>query len=326
MTASIMIERPIMEVFDYVRDPNRMPEWVPAYSAVMVPDDFDWKDPENCSFGIAIGIDPWRIRDQVTCFDMVAGRSISFRNHTIFPQMATYTFEPTSRGTIVTATHIPWGLGVLVFKPFMGFLRPWVEDMIKQGLTQLKQRLESLRFVRPKRRIFFSYRREIDKYEGGRVCEAMEREFGEGAIFRDVDSIRSGSWESRIETALKSCSVFVAFIGPRWFEVLEKRRSLGRKDFVLEEIRMALGLEEENKLKVLPLLVQDALREGTTLEEELTAFPEISALAKQQFYRLRPDPDFRSDMERVVISIWETIVDEENSRRTRRSASEPTGP
>ena len=110
---------------------------------------------------------------------------------------------------MVTVSRTPWGLGVLSFNPFMEFLRPWIEDMIKQMLIQLKQRLESFRFVRSEGRIFFSYRREIDKYEGGRVCEAMEREFGEGAIFRDVDSIRSGSWAGRIETALRSCSVLL---------------------------------------------------------------------------------------------------------------------
>ena len=42
----------------------------------------------------------------------------------------------------------------------------------------------------------------------GHIDLLAAREFGEGAIFRDVDSIRSGGWESRIETALKNCSVF----------------------------------------------------------------------------------------------------------------------
>jgi len=40
-TASIMIDRPIMDVFDYVRDPNRLPEWAPIFSGVAVPNDFD---------------------------------------------------------------------------------------------------------------------------------------------------------------------------------------------------------------------------------------------------------------------------------------------
>src|SRR5690348_17696199 len=155
---------------------------------------------------------------------MVAGRSISFKNHATIPQIATYTFEPTSRGTMVRLAHTPWSMGIWSFNPFLAFLRPWIEDMIKQALIQLKQRLESLRFVRPERRIFFSYRREIDRYEGGRVCEAMEREFGEGAIFRDVDSIRSGTWQKRIDAALKSCSVFVAFIGSGWFDALKERQ------------------------------------------------------------------------------------------------------
>jgi hypothetical protein len=215
LRASVLIERPILDVFYYVCDPVRLSEWVPVYTNIRVEEDY-WKHetPQGKTFEVMVGLDlssflpglgrpeggasngsltktlfaatPFGYSETIACMDVVPGRSISFRS-TRFPQTGTYIFDPLSEGTMVTATHSVWGWSS--WGPWAWFARPWAQDFLRQTLDQLKFRLEALRGRRPREAIFFFYRREQDRYTGGRICESLSREFGEGAIFRDVDSI-----------------------------------------------------------------------------------------------------------------------------------------
>jgi TIR domain len=283
--------------------------------------------PEPKTFEVELGMSPWSLTDTVTCLDVVAGRSISLKSR-VLAQTATYLFEPTSKGTMVTALHMPWGAAAL--SPLMAFVRPWAEHTINQALLQLKQRLEALRHRPSPPRIFFSYRRKEDRYAGGRVCEWLMREFGEGTVFRDVESISSGDFAERIRTALRQCEVVVPFIGPGWFEGFREKARLGRKDWVLEEIKVALELKPAEA--ILPVLVEGAIPNRTeptaktpktsekptpasSLEEEIGGLPEeIRGLGNLQIQRLRPDPDFRTDMDRLVKNVWKVYSESETWR------------
>src|SRR5512138_464182 len=140
ISAWIIIERPILDVFEYVFDARRLLEWVPVYSDVGNPT-FD-EAAKRWTVEVQLGMPPMTVRDTVTCLDVVAGRSITFQNRT-FGQTATYLFEPTSIGTKVTALHTPWGFAAV--SPFYSFVRPWSEHLLMEILLQLKQRLEALR-------------------------------------------------------------------------------------------------------------------------------------------------------------------------------------
>jgi hypothetical protein len=346
-SAWILIERPILDVFYFVCNPSRLPEWVPLYSAVKVPE--NWRNlprgertfqatvgmgSAGRGWGGAPGLDmrsmgwpglaamnmtPWSVTETVRFVDFVPGRSVTFQS-TVFPQTATYLFEPASKGTLLTASHSAWGWNAL--SPWTGFVRPWAEDYLRQALLQLKQRLEALRHRPSKERVFFSYRRDEDTYTGGRIVEALQREFGEGAIFRDVESIRSGKFDERIESALSKCLAVVAFIGRGWKQGFDVRKKMHKTDYVLEELKRALELSRAERKLVLPVIEKDAIPGAKDLRDVIDALPrEIRPLADLQCVFLRPDPDFRTDIERVGRAIWEEIpADEEEEDAFRGTA------
>jgi hypothetical protein len=335
-SAWVLIERPILDVFYYVCNPRRLTEWVPLYSDIKVPKDWRKLPRGEQQFQATVGMGsagrgwagipglnmrawpgladmnmtPWSFNETVRFVDFVPGRSVTFQS-TVFPQTATYLFEPAAKGTLLTASHSAWGWNAL--SPWTGFVRPWAEDYLRQALLQLKQRLEALRHRPSTERVFFSYRRDEDTYTGGRIVEALQREFGEGAIFRDVESIRSGKFEERIEKALTTCVAIVAFIGRGWMQGFDDRIRTGKTDYVLKELVRALELSKAGGKLVLPVIEKGAMKAAKDLRDVIGALPaEIRALADLQCCFLRPDPDFRTDIERVGRAIWEKIpADEE---------------
>ena len=77
------------------------------------------------------------------------------------------------------------------------------------------------------RSVFISYRREDSAGYAGRLHESLERRFGVGQVFRDVDTIEPGQdFVRAIETRLGECRVFLALIGRGW---LDARDSAGRR-------------------------------------------------------------------------------------------------
>ena len=96
-------------------------------------------------------------------------------------------------------------------------------------------------------------------------------------------------------------------MGPRWFQILEKRKreNEGRRDWVVVELQKALASRE---VAVLPVVVEGTFAGAKSLEEELKLIPgEIEGLRALQIHRLRPDPDFKSDMDRLIMAVWEKM-------------------
>src|SRR5438874_140677 len=64
-SASIVIDRPILDVFSYVCDPERLIEWVPFYTNIKVEEEFQTRlrrqrvpNPEGMYFRTTLGFDP----------------------------------------------------------------------------------------------------------------------------------------------------------------------------------------------------------------------------------------------------------------------------
>ena len=69
--------------------------------------------------------------------------------------------------------------------------------------------------------IFISYRRSDSKSDARSICQRLERTFGKGKVFIDVDSIRPGkNFQSVLKDDLEKCTGMVVVIGPRWLELL----------------------------------------------------------------------------------------------------------
>jgi len=143
--------------------------------------------------------------------------------------------------------------------------------------------------------IFISYRRNDSADVVGRIYEKLTEYFGKDTIFMDVDSIRLGAdFPLTLTNAVLKCKTLLAVIGDKW---LEEDPSTGKSclykegDFVRFEIESALM----SKIPVIQLLVQGA---KFPKADELPV--SLKKLPSQNGIRIRPEPDFPNDMNRLI--------------------------
>jgi len=143
-------------------------------------------------------------------------------------------------------------------------------------------------------KVFISYRRSDSQDVVGRLYDHLERRLGTQAIFKDTGSIVIGSnFADRIRTSLQETDVMLVVIGSAWLSAQDKayrRRIDDPTDWVRQEVELAFS----TNAKIVPVLVGDA-----PLPEREHLPPSLAALAGLQTIRLRPDPDFSGDVERL---------------------------
>ena len=142
--------------------------------------------------------------------------------------------------------------------------------------------------------IFLSYRRADSGGYAGRLADSLEKRFGKGSVFQDVETIIPGSnFVQAIDAAIARCQVLVVLIGNTW---LTERNANGSPrlndphDFVRLEV--AAGLRAGTH--VIPVLV-----EGTAMPAE-SALPDVlKPLAHLQAIELS-DTRWEYDVERLA--------------------------
>jgi TIR domain len=130
-------------------------------------------------------------------------------------------------------------------------------------------------------KIFLSYRRQDSAAIAGRVYDRLVKQFGENAIFMDVDSIPSGvDFRDRVTSALEQCDVLLAVIGREWEGKGPGRRRIhDPEDFVRIEVQTALARE----LPVIPIVVDRArMPEKAELPTELEDLVFLNAVFLDQ--------------------------------------------
>jgi hypothetical protein len=146
--------------------------------------------------------------------------------------------------------------------------------------------------------VFLSYRRDDSHYITDRLYEWLVRAGGRHHVFKDVDSIPLGrDFHRTIREAVGRCDVLLAVIGPGWLTASQApgmRRIDDPDDFVRMEIEAAL----ERDIPIIPLLVNNAPMPAA---EDLP--PSLRPLAYRNGMLVRPDPDFRHDMERLIAAL-----------------------
>lgn len=177
-------------------------------------------------------------------------------------------------------------------------------------------------------KVFISYRREDSQDVSGRLYDHLTAKFPPAGIFKDVDSIPLGmDFREHLKNAVGGCEVMLVVIGPRWAHAAgsgkpgfakgrgpksgpaERRRIDDPSDFVRIEIEAAL----ERNIPVIPVLV------GGATMPLATELPEtLSALAFRQAMYLRPDPDFRTDVQKLIGSLER--LDAQSREAARRQA------
>ena len=145
------------------------------------------------------------------------------------------------------------------------------------------------------KKIFVSYRRSDSADIAGRIYDRLVQAFDKSSIFKDVDSIPAGlDFRDVLDDALRKCDVFLAIIGVQWLEARNadgRRRIDDPRDFVRIEVESAL----ERGIPVIPVLVQ-----GTSMPSASVLPLGIRDLAYRNALPVRPDPDFHTDMDRLI--------------------------
>jgi hypothetical protein len=168
--------------------------------------------------------------------------------------------------------------------------------------------------------VFLSYRRSDSRDITARIFDHLSARFGKGSVFRDVDSIPPGAdYRTALKNAVQSCVALIAVIGAGWLEAKGadgKRRLEDSNDWVRIELEAAL----ERDIPVIPALVDDVL-----LPEPSTLPDALAALSFRQTIRIRPDPDFATDLQRLASALEAylgTITQDSELQRTFRFAIE----
>lgn len=150
-------------------------------------------------------------------------------------------------------------------------------------------------------KIFFCYRRDDSAHQAGRIFDHLSSYFGKNELFKDVDSIPLGvDFREELAKRVSRCDVLLALIGDIWLTVEDEngRRLDDPQDYVRIEIETAL----RRGIPVIPVLV------GKEAMPPLNKLPRaIRELHYRQGLPIRPDPDFRNDLERLVRGIKEEV-------------------
>ena len=147
-------------------------------------------------------------------------------------------------------------------------------------------------------RIFLSYRRDDSADVVGRIYDRLVQRFGDGQVFKDVDSIGLGvDFRQHLREAVGACAVQLVVIGPAWLNATDaagRRRLDNERDSVRLEVEAAL----QRNIPVIPVLVRSA---SVPSEEQLPAT--LAAVAYRNGLDVRSDPDFHHDMDRLIAGL-----------------------
>jgi hypothetical protein len=151
-------------------------------------------------------------------------------------------------------------------------------------------------------KIFISYRRADSVDATGRMFDRLVAVFGQGNVFKDVDSIPLGSdFADVIAERLNECDVVIVVIGRFWLTVRGedgKPRLNDPGDYVRIEIEQALN----SRALVVPALVGNL-----DMPREAQLPKSIQRLARKHAISVRPDPDFHRDMDRLIRGLQEHL-------------------
>ena len=146
--------------------------------------------------------------------------------------------------------------------------------------------------------VFICYRREDAPATTGRIYDHLVQAFGEGSVFKDVDSIPVGAdFPAHIQRILRQATAQVVIIGPRWLDIRNEAgqpRLQNPGDFVRQEIETGLS----SGIPVIPVLV-----EGAAMPPAQALPASVAPLTRLQAVNIRFDPDFSADVRRLITAI-----------------------
>ena len=153
--------------------------------------------------------------------------------------------------------------------------------------------------------IFISYRRQDTLETVGRILDHLSQAFERERLFLDVDRQAAGDdYRTVISRALAQSEVVLVVIGMEWLDAAtrEGRRRLDDPD---DMVRIEIETALERNLRVVPVLV-----EGASVPPPARLPVSLQPLSFRTAMQLRPDPDFETDLLRLVDALRGTQEDE----------------
>jgi len=148
-------------------------------------------------------------------------------------------------------------------------------------------------------KIFISYRRSDSKIFTGRILDRLTQAFGRRSIFRDIEDISAGKdFRQVLKDSVNEADVMLVMIGPQWASISDvngNKRLFDTQDFVRFEVETGL---KRNDMTVIPVLL---------LNTPMPASEKLPSELRELLYRnavvVRDDPDFSTDLERLISQI-----------------------
>ena len=144
--------------------------------------------------------------------------------------------------------------------------------------------------------VFLSYRREDSADVAGRIYDRLALAFGQGQVFKDVDSIPLGvDFRDHLQGVVGRCDVVLAVIGDQWLVVARAGEATSRLDDPKDFVRIELESALQRGIPVIPVLVR-----GAAVPHEAELPSTLGTLAYRSGISVRADPDFHRDMDRLI--------------------------
>ena len=143
--------------------------------------------------------------------------------------------------------------------------------------------------------VFVSYRRNDSADVAGRVYDRLVAALGARNVFKDVDAIPIGvDFRAHLSEAVQRADVVLAVIGPHW--AAQRSQDGGRRiDDERDYVRIELSTSLARGIPVVPVLVGGAQMPA---KEDLP--PALADLAFRNAVAVRSDPDFHTDLDRLI--------------------------
>jgi hypothetical protein len=239
----------------------------------------------------------------LSCLEIaVSASGIAMFVSPAFAQTAPSYFDRIDIGTlIVVAAFLV--MAVFLFKAYRRGRVIGLGNVQQKAPGASTARVDDIRTsepVRPPARldnaVFVSYRRTDSIDITGRIYDKLVSELGRGAIFKDIDSIPLGSdFRKHIDDSLKNCKAFLLVMGKNWKGepgASGRDRIDDPRDLIRIEVETAL----RRNIPVIPVLVQ-----GAEIPSDETLPESMRDIAYRQAIRVRSDPDFHRDVERIAL-------------------------
>ena len=129
----------------------------------------------------------------------------------------------------------------------------------------------------------------------GRIYDRLIDHFGDGTVFQDVEDIPLGmDFSEHISGVVSKCDAFLAIIGDEWLNA-DDGQGGRRLDNPADNVRIEIESALQRKIPLIPVLVS-----GATMPREDLLPESLRKLAYRNATQVRPNPDFRPDMTRLI--------------------------